>query len=294
MRPWTPESVFAELAGWRSDPLAGWTSFAGVLRRRAGALGVACLGPILVVAVLAPLLAPTDPALVTGPSLQHPSAGHWMGTDALGRDLFSGVIHGARATLLVAGTVGGLALLIGAVVGLLAGYAGGRVDDILMRVTELFQVIPRFFLAIMAIALFGPGMDRVILVLGITSWPLLARVVRADVLVLKEQDFVLASRAAGASGGRIVVRELLPNVLPGALVVLGLLIGQVMLVEASLGFLGLGDPNVITWGSLAGQATPFLRTAWWLTFFPGVAIGVAVLGCNLLADAATDALQGDP
>lgn len=255
---------------------------------------MACLGPILVVALLAPLLAPTDPALVTGPSLQPPAAGHWMGTDALGRDLFSAVIHGARATLVVAGTVGGLALLIGGVVGLLAGYAGGRVDDLLMRVTEFFQVIPRFFLAILAIALFGPGLDRIILVLGITSWPLLARVVRADVLVLKEQDFVLASRAAGASGGQIVVRELLPNVLPGALVVLGLLIGQVMLVEASLGFLGLGDPNVITWGSLAGQATPFLRTAWWLAFFPGVAIGAAVLGCNLLADAATDALQGDP
>lgn len=276
MPSWIPESATAE------PP------------RRWGALGLALCAPAGVLGLLAPLLAPWDPFVITGPALLPPSSLHWMGTDSLGRDLLSGVIYGARASLLVAVAVGVLAFILGAGVGTLAGYRGGRIDDLLMRITEFFQVIPRFFLAIMAIALFGPGLDRVVVVLGLTSWPLLARVIRAEVLALKEEDFVLASRAAGASGWRIVIREVIPNALPGALVILGLLLGQVLLVEASLGFIGLGDPNTVTWGGLAGQANPFLRVAWWLPLFPGLAIALTVLGLNLLADAATDALRGEP
>ncbi len=275
MPPWTRESATAE-PGWRP-----------------GIPGLLLCLPAILLGLLAPAIAPWNPAVIAGSALLPPSSAHWMGTDPLGRDLLSGVIFGARASLLVAGAVGMIAFIIGAAIGTLAGYRGGRIDDLLMRLTEFFQVIPRFFLAILTIALFGPGLDRVVVVLGLTSWPLLARVIRADVLALKEQDFVLASRAAGASGWRIVIHELLPNALPGALVVLGLLLGQVLLVEASLGFIGLGDPNTITWGGLAGQANPFLRVAWWLPLFPGLALGLTVLGLNLLADAATGALQDD-
>jgi peptide/nickel transport system permease protein len=263
-----------------------------VLRSPGGALGAALLTVVVLTAVFAPLLAPADPFAISGPSLAPPSAAHPMGTDALGRDTFSGVVFGARTSMLVAGAVGVLVLLIGVTVGLVAGYRGGRVDDVLMRLTEFVQVLPAFFLAIVVIALFGPGVDRLILVLGFTSWELLARVVRAEVLALREREFVDAARAIGASGMRIAVREVLPNALPAALVYLGLLLAYVMLIEASLGFLGLGDPNAISWGYLAGEAQQFLRVAPWLALFPGLAIVAAVLGLNLLADALTDVLGG--
>jgi peptide/nickel transport system permease protein len=263
-----------------------------VVGRPGGVLGLALIGAVVAVAVLAPLLAPFDPLSATGPPLAPPGAPHWMGTDALGRDLLSGILFGARTSLLVAGSVGVITLLIGVVVGGVSGFAGGVVDDALMRFTELLQVLPRFFLAIVAIALFGPGIDRLIVVLAVTSWCLLARVLRAEVLSLREREFIEAARAVGASAPRILLRHLLPNALPAALVYLGLILAQVILLEASLGFLGLGDPNAISWGYLAGQAQRFLRTAWWLSFFPGMAIVVTVLGINLLVDAINDALAG--
>jgi peptide/nickel transport system permease protein len=265
---------------------------ARVVTTPAGATGLALLAVVVAAAALAPVLAPAGPFAIDGPSLAPPSAQHPMGTDALGRDTFSGVLYGARTSLLVAGTVGVLVLAIGVPVGTLAGYRGGWVDDALMRGAEFLQVLPRFFLAIVVIALFGPGLDRLILVLGLTSWALLARVVRAEVLSLREREFVEAARAGGAGGLRIVARDILPNAMPAAIVYLGLLLAQVMLIEASLGFLGLGDPNTISWGYLASEAQQFLRVAWWLSLFPGVAVVAAVLGLNLLADACTDALGG--
>jgi peptide/nickel transport system permease protein len=215
-----------------------------------------------------------------------------MGTDALGRDLLSGVIVGARTSLLVVAATGALVLLLGVTVGTISGYRGGRIDDVLMRLTEFVQVLPRFFLALVAIALFGPGLTLLVVVLGLTSWATLARVVRAEVLTLSRREFVEAARALGASEARIVVRHVLPNALPAAIVYLGLVLAQVLLLEASLGFLGLSDPNAVSWGSLAGQAQRFLRVAWWLSLFPGLAIGAAVLGMNLLGDGLTQALGG--
>lgn len=285
MRPWIPESVIAEPPAWPGGNAAPGRILASLLRQPAGAFGLGVLSLLLLVGAAGPLLAPYNPVLLGGPALAPPGLSHLMGTDALGRDLLGAVVLGSRTSLLVAGAVGLLALVVGMAVGIVAGYAGGLADDLLMRGAEFFQVVPRFFLAVIAIALFGPGLDRIILVLGLTSWPLLARVVRAEVLSLKEQDFVRAAVAIGGSPPRIILRKLLPNALPPALVILGLLIGQVLLLEASLSFIGLGDPGAISWGSLAGQAHPFLRVAWWLAFFPGVAIAVAVLGFNLLADA---------
>lgn len=246
----------------------------------------------LTVGLAAPLLAPYDPFAIEGPALAAPSGAYPFGTDGLGRDLFSGVIWGARTSLIVAGGVAGIVVVLGAAVGLLSGYRGGWLDDVLMRCTEAFQVLPRFFLALVVIAFFGPGLDRLVLVLGVTSWPLLARVVRAEVLTLRHREFVEAARVHGATGGRILVREILPNALPPAIALLGLVIAQVILIEASLGFLGLGDPNVTSWGALASEAQAFLRVAWWLSLFPGLAILLAVLGLNLLGDAVTDALIG--
>jgi peptide/nickel transport system permease protein len=261
-----------------------------VLASPSGAVGVALTVLVVAVGALAPILAPADPFAIVGPSLGPPSGGHLLGTDALGRDVLSGVIYGARTSLIVAGSVGVLVLVIGSVVGAASAYCGGWADDALMRLTEAFQVLPRFFLAIVVIAFFGPGLDRLVIVLGVTSWPLLARVVRAEVLSLKHREFVEAALAHGASGIRVVVREILPNALPPAIALVGLVLAQVILIEASLGFLGLGDPNAMSWGYLANEAQRFLRVAWWLSLFPGLGILLAVLGLNLLGDALTDAL----
>lgn len=262
------------------------------LRTPAGAVGAALTLLLVAVGALAPLLAPHDPFAVDGPPLQSPSWDHPMGTDALGRDLLSGIVHGSRTSLLVAVGVAVLVVLIGSTIGLLSGYSGGWVDDVLMRFTELFQVLPRFFLALVLIAFFGPGLDRLVLLLGLTSWPLLARVIRAEVFALRHREFVEAARVQGASRSRILLREILPNAMPPALALLGLVVAQVILIEASLGFLGLGDPNVVSWGGLASEAQRFLRVAWWLSLFPGLAILLAVLGMNLLGDAVTNALAG--
>jgi len=265
---------------------------ARALRTPGGGVGAAVMLLLVAVGVFAPVLAPTDPFAVDGPPLSAPSSAYLLGTDALGRDLLSGIVYGARTSLILAGGVALVVVVIGATVGLLSGYVGGWLDDALMRGTELIQVLPRFFLALVVIAFFGPGLDRLVLLLGVTSWPLLARVIRVEVFSLRQREFVEAARVHGASRARILLREILPNVLPSAIALLGLTVAQVILIEASLGFLGLGDPNVISWGTLASEAQRFLRVAWWLSLFPGLAILLAVLSLNLFGDALTDALAG--
>ena len=175
--------------------------------------------------------------------------------------------------------------------GLVAGYWGGWLDDVCMRLTEFVQVVPRFFLAVVIIALAGPGLDRVILLLGLTSWPWTARIVRAEALSLKTRDFVDAARALGASPSRILLRQILSNTLPPAVVVISFNAASVLLLEAGLSFLGLGDPDRISWGYLANNTQRFLRLAWWLAAFPGAAIVLTILGLNLLGDALNDLLQ---
>ena len=257
----------------------------GALRRPSGAIGLAIVALVLGAALFGPALAPHDPFTITGGSLVAPSVVHPMGTDALGRDVFSGILYGARTSSFIASAACGIAVVIGTSVGLLAGYRGGAVDDLLMRITELFQVIPRFFFVIVSIALFGSGLDRTLLVIGLTSWPTIARLVRGEVIAIRSLDFVRAAEALGATGWHVAWHQLLPNVRPTLAVAVGLLFGQVLLLEATLGFLGLGDPNVMSWGAMAAQAQGFLRVAWWLVLFPGLAITVAVIGVNLLADA---------
>jgi peptide/nickel transport system permease protein len=214
-----------------------------------------------------------------------------MGTDDLGRDLLAGVAHGTRTSLFVAFMVTILAGSIGIPLGTLAAWQGRLVDDALMRVTEFVQVVPRFFLAVIVIALFGPGVDRLIVLLGLTSWPWIARVVRAEVLSLKQREFVEAARSMGARPSRVLVREVLPNALPPVVVVVSLNAAGVILLEAGLSFLGLGDPDIVSLGYLANNAQGFLRVAWWMAAFPGAAIALAVLSLNLLGDGLNDALN---
>lgn len=255
-----------------------------LVRTPSGAAGLALTLVVVLVGVFAEVLAPHDPFAPLGRALSPPSATHWMGTDDLGRDVLSGVVFGARASLSIGFGIAALVAVIGVTIGAVSGYAGNTVDDVLMRITEMFQVLPRFFLAIVVIALFGPGIDRLVLVLGFTSWALVARVVRAETLSLRQREFIEASRALGASSTRILLRHVLPNVLPSVTTYLALVVAQGILVEASLGFLGLGDPTVMSWGILAGNAQQFLRVAWWLAVFPGGAIALAALGINLLSD----------
>jgi peptide/nickel transport system permease protein len=257
-------------------------------RTAAGAAGLALTLALLATAGLAPVIAPVDPFASVGPSLSPPSRVHALGTDDLGRDVLSGVVHGARTSLLVVLSVTILASTLGVVIGSVAGFRPGVLDDLLMRLTELVVVVPRFFLAVIVIALFGAGLDRVILVLGLTSWPMIARVVRAQTLSLARREFVDAARALGASEVRVLARHVLPNAIPAALVVISVNAASIILLEAGLGYLGLGDPRMMSWGYLASNAQRFLRVAWWMAVFPGVAIGSAVLGLNLLGDALND------
>lgn len=260
------------------------------MRTATGWLGLLIILGFFVVAALADVLAPADPLVPVGPPLDAPSAAYPIGTDDLGRDLLSELVYGIRTTVIVGVGVGLIILPLGVGVGATAGARGGRLDDLLMRLSEFWQVLPRFFLAMMVIALFGPGLDRIVLVLALTSWVLLARVVRVEILSIREREFVEAARAVGCGELRILVRHMLPHAMPAAITYFALLIAQVILVEASLGFLGLGDPNAISLGYLAGQAQGFLRIAWWLWFFPGAALILVVIGLNLLADAINDSL----
>jgi peptide/nickel transport system permease protein len=270
--------------------MPGWTrAFATSSTRVTGrAVGFVLTLGLLVVAIFAGVIAPVDPFASVGPPLAPPSHAYALGTDDLGRDLLAGIVHGARTSLLVVLGVTALTSVIGLTIGAIAGYRAGTTDDVLMRLTEFVQVIPRFFLAVLVIALFGPGLDRLVLVLGLTSWPAIARVVRAEALSLARREFVEAAHALGASAWRVLARHVLPNAMPAAVVVVSVNAGTVILMEAGLAFIGLGDPQAISWGYLANNAQRFLRVAWWMALFPGLAIALAVLALNLFGDALND------
>lgn len=271
--------------------VAGRRLLRRILRSPGGIFAGVLLGSVVLVAAFAGVLAPADPFAARFESLAPPSADHWMGTDQFGRDVWSGVLFGIRQSLFVGLVSGAIAMVLGVTVGLTSGYRGGWIDDVLMRLTELVQTLPLFFVAILVIAMYGAGNTQLILTLGLMMWSWLARVVRSEVLSLRERAYVEAAVASGASHLRICVREILPNALPSAIVMLGLIFAQVILIEASLGFLGLANPDTISLGSLANQGQRLLRVAWWLPFFPGMAILIAVLGLNLMSDAVNDVLD---
>lgn len=247
---------------------------------------------MVVVSLLADTIAPGDPFASTGPTLAPPSSAHPMGTDNFGRDMLDAVVHGVRTSVTLALGVVAIALTLALVVGIVAGYRGGLVDDILMRIAEVFQAIPLFFLALLLVAFFGAGLENLILLLGLTIWADdLVRVIRSSALSVRRREFVEAAHAMGASEARIMLRYVLPAVLPAAIVVASLVGSRVILIEAALSFIGLGDPNTISLGYLVYNAQAFLRVAWWMSVFPGLAIAVTVLGLNLLGDVVNDALD---
>lgn len=254
--------------------------------------GLAFVGVLVAAAVPANVITPYDPMRGIYAQFLPPFTGdHWFGTTASGRDLFAAVAHGARVSLSVGVSVALISTLLGVTVGSIAGYAGGWVDDVLMRVTELFVVTPRFFLAIVVVAIFGHTILNIVLVLALLGWPAIARVVRAEYLSLREREFVQAARVVGSPARRIVVREILPNAIGPAIVVGSLQVAEAILLEASLAFLGLGDPNLPSWGTILVDAQRFLTSAPWIALFPGLAITVAVVGFNLVGDGLARAID---
>ncbi len=246
--------------------------------------GLIVLAFYLCLATFAGSLAPRDPLKTSASALQPPSREFPFGSDDLGRDVFSGVVHGARYSLIIGLTVAVLSGLIGAGIGLIAGYAGGWLDDVLMRFTELFLTPPRFFLALVMSAIFGSSFTNLIVLLSLTFWPVTARLIRAETLTLKQRDFILAARALGSSHARILRREMLPHLWPLLIITTVVRVGGVILLEAGLEFLGLGDQSRMTWGYLLHNGQHFMRDAWWMVVFPILAISLLLIAINVAGD----------
>jgi peptide/nickel transport system permease protein len=254
------------------------------LRQPLALLGLAFTLLVVLAALFAQQIAPGNPFASIGAALQPPTRTHWLGTDDLGRDVFAELVHGARVSLFVGIAVALGSSLIGMLVGGVAGFMGGWVDDLLMRVTELFQLLPRFFLAILVAALFGSSIFIIVVLLALTFWPATARLLRGQVLSLRTREFVFAARATGAREWVIFARHVLPNALPPVMVSTALQIGGAILVEAGLSFLGLGDRSLVSWGYMLNNAQPFIQTAWWMSIFPGLMLLMTVVAVNLVGD----------
>lgn len=248
---------------------------------------------VLAMALFADVLYPDDPMdmvampfLWPGEDMMYP-----LGTDALGRDLAAGVIHGSRASLLVGFSSAALGLLIGTTVGATSGYFGGWIEDVLVRITEIFQTIPTMLLIIVILAIGDASLNLIALSIGLASWPMIARLARAEFKSLREADFVMAARGLGFGTPRIIVSEILPNALPTLIVAASVLVANGILLESAVSFLNLGDPNVVSWGSLIGNGRTQIRTEWYLSALPGVAIVLTVLSMNIIGDRLTDILN---
>ena len=262
-------------------------------RQPSAVIGIVLLGSIIAMAFLADRIFPGDPLDFAGQPFLRPGADpdFPLGTDMLGRDLASGIFHGARVSLLIGAVATAVSLVIGVGVGAFAGYYGGKVDSVLMRVTEFFQTIPPFLFALTIVAILQPTIPTIVGAIGVTSWPSLARLVRAEILKLRQGDMVQATIALGASDGRIIFLHLLPNTLAPIIVSASVMVASAILTESSLAFLGLGDPNVVSWGGMVGAGREVLRSDWYIATLPGIAIVVAVLALNLLGDGLNDVVD---
>lgn len=284
----------ARIATTASVPVAaGWRALAGFAANPTALAGFGILALVTLAALLAPVLFPGDPlAMVARPLLwpgQNPS--YPLGTDSMGRDVLAGVVHGARISLAVGIAAAALGLTLGVLVGAIGGYFGGWIDDATVRLTEIFQTMPNFVLLVVLVAIARPSAATVTIAIAIISWPTVARLTRAEFRALREKDFVTAARSLGYGHTRIILREILPNALPPLIVTSSILVATAILMESALGFLGLGDPNVVSWGSMIGAGRELIRTAWYLTAIPGLAIVLTVLALNLIGDGLNDALN---
>ncbi len=269
---------------------AGWLA---LYRNRLAMLGLSIVVALLVVAALAPLLATASPvATALHDRLQPPGATHWFGTDELGRDIFSRVVHGARLTLYVVALVAATAAPVGLLVGTTAGYMGGWRDALLMRITDIFLAFPRLILALAFVAALGPGIENAILAIAFTAWPPYARIARAETITLRNADFIAAARLQGASTPRIIWGHVMPLCIASVIVRVTLDMAGIILTAAGLGFLGLGaQPPLPEWGAMISAGRKFLPDQWWVATLPGVAIFIVSLGFNLLGDGLRDVLD---
>ena len=262
-------------------------------RNRAAVLGLGLFVAVLLMALTADLWAPGDPLRRAGDPLTPPFS-DWsvpLGTDQLGRGILAGILHGARISLLIGVAATLVAIGIGVVVGAVAGYFGGWVDDVLMRVTEAFQTVPSFVLLLALVAIAGSSIEWITVAIGIVSWTAPARMVRAEFLTLRDREFVDAARNLGVSDAGLIFREILPNALPPVIVYASVIMALAILLESALAFLGLGDPNHASWGNMIGQGRSVLRTAFWCVAIPGTAILLTVLSFSLLGEGLNDAFN---
>ena len=262
-------------------------------RHPGAVIGLALFTAVVLVALCAPLLYPNSPWMMVGKPMQLPlaNARFPMGTDMLGRDVLAGLVHGARVSLTVGLAATGASLGFGVLLGAVAGYAGGWIDDLLMALTEFFQTIPQLVMAVLVVAILGPTLPSIVGAIALVSWPPVARLVRTEFLALREREFVQAAVVAGQSPARIVFTQILPNAMSPIIVMGSFMLATAILAEAALSFLGLGDRNFMSWGFMIGAARSVIRQSWWLSIGPGLAILLTVLAINLVGEGLNDALN---
>lgn len=256
-------------------------------------LGLALLAAVCAAALGADFWYPRNPLSLAGRPLQWPgdNARFLLGTDQVGRDIAAQILHGARVTLAIGLAATVVSVLIGVVLGAVAGYYGGLADDLLMRVTEAFQILPNFLLLLVLVAVFGSDLRTVVLAIGLVSWPPVARLTRSEFLTLKTREFVQAGRALGMGDLRLIFREILPNALPPVIVYASVIMATAILLESALAFLNLSDPNVPSWGNLIGGGRGVIRVQWYVSAIPGIAILLTVLAISLVGQGVNDALN---
>ncbi|MEW9836859.1 ABC transporter permease [Mesorhizobium marinum] len=265
-----------------------------LLRSPEGAIGLAILCLLAATAMSAGAFFPRDPLSIVGPALVPPFSdmAFPLGTDRLGRDVLAELVHGSRASLMVGIAAAAVALVVGALVGTLAGFAGGLIDEALMRIVDAFQVVPAFLLALAFVSVAGASLPVVVLAIALGAWTAPARLARAEVLSIREHDYVAAARVIGMRPLEIALREVLPNALAPVLALSSVIVASSVLIEAALSFLGLSDPNIVTWGSMIAEGRNVLRSAPFLSIVPGIALMLTVLGVYLFSEGLGQALAG--
>ena len=267
--------------------------FSRLMRHPSGAVGLILLALVLLMSASAGYLFPNGPYAIAGAPRLWPGAdpAFPIGTDSLGRDLLAGLFYGSRVSLAIGAPAAAVSLIIGVLFGAVAGYYGGWIDDVLMRLTDAMQTIPSLLSAVAIVGVIGPSLTTITIAIAIVSWPMIARLVRAEFLRLRTYDFVQSCRIIGMSDLRIIFGQILPNCLAPIIVASSVLVATAIIVEASLSFLGLGDPNVMSWGTILSVGRQELRSAWYITAFPAVALVLTALALNLIGDALNDVLN---
>ena len=261
-------------------------------KNKSAVFGLIILFLVILMAVIANWIYPDDPFRLAGKPMSSPvTNGFLLGSDTLGRDVAAGIPHGAQTSILIGLLATIAAVFIGIIFGALAGYYGGVIDDALMRVTEIFQTIPSFVFAILLVAIMKPSIESIVIAITVVSWPAVARLVRGEFMSLKNREFVQACHTLGMNDSRIMMREILPNCLSPVIVIGSLMVATAILIESGLAFLGLGDPNIMSWGFQIGAGRTMLRSAWWVCTFPGIAILITVLAINLVGEGLNDAFN---